>query len=84
MGKSAMTRLAYNIEQALTRCGWQQQDLADSLGVHPSSLSRTLSGKNSPRLVLIERMAEELGIDVVDLLAPIPTGSGKKLTKMSR
>jgi transcriptional regulator with XRE-family HTH domain len=68
-----MDRLTYNIEKELMTCGWIQQDLADALGVHKQSLSRTLHGRNSPRLVLIERMAEELGVDVTDLLAPIPS-----------
>ena len=82
MGKTAMNRLAYNIEQALTACGWNQQDLADALGLHAGNLSRTLHGKNSPRLVLVERMAEELGVDVTDLLAPIPAQSARKFKKM--
>lgn len=48
--------------------GWSQRELANRMGVHPVRINQWLTGSNSPRLSVLERMAEVLGVRVAELL----------------
>lgn len=65
---SAMDRFTKNAETLREEKGLSKQALADSIEMERSQLSNILSGKNSPTLETMERIARGLGVDVVDLL----------------
>lgn len=65
-----MNRLRTNVRLLLLEYGWTQQDLAEALGVDKGNLSRTLSGRNSPRLAYVYRIADALEVDVSRLFDP--------------
>lgn len=66
---SAMDRFTKNAEALRAEKGFSKQALADSIGMERSQLSNILSGKNSPTLETMERIAIGLGVDVLDLLS---------------
>lgn len=68
---SAMDRFTTNAESLRIEKGFTKQALADSIGMERSQLSIILSGKNSPTLETMERIAVGLGVDVTDLLTPL-------------
>lgn len=70
----AMQRFCDNAEILRVSRGLSIQALADSIGMLRPQLSNILSGKNSPTLDTMERIANGLGVDVTDLLK----NSGKK------
>lgn len=63
----AMSRVATNIKNILEARGMDQKDLAESLGIDPSNFSKTLHGKHSPRLELLERIANALSVDISEI-----------------
>ncbi len=63
----AMTRISINVKNLLDARGWDQKDLAEALGVDPSNFSKTLNGKHSPRLDLLERIAKVLKVDISEI-----------------
>lgn len=69
---SAMSLLSQNVKRLLDTYGWKQKDLAEAIGVLPTNLSKTLNGKHSPSLDLIESIADSLGVEVRELFAPAP------------
>jgi transcriptional regulator with XRE-family HTH domain len=71
---SAMQRFVENAERIRESKGLSIQSLADSIGMLRPQLSNVLSGKNSPTLETMERIAAGLGVDVGDLLK----NAGKK------
>ena len=59
-------------ESVLERLGDRNQsDLARTMGVHRVYVSRYLTGRHSPGLDVIERFADALGCDPVELLRPL-------------
>lgn len=65
---SAMKRFVRNAERLRVEKGLSIQALADSIGMVRPQLSNVLSGKNSPTLDTMERIAAGLGVDVIELL----------------
>jgi transcriptional regulator with XRE-family HTH domain len=66
---TAMTRFVKNAEAIRQQRGLSIQALADSIGMLRPQLSNVLSGKHSPTLDTMERIAIGLGVDVLDLLS---------------
>ena len=65
---TAMSRFIDNTESLRLEQGWTIQALADHIDMLRPQLSNVLSGKNSPTLDTMERIAKGLGVDVQDLL----------------
>jgi len=63
-----MRRFINNAESLRLQQGLTIQALADQIGMLRPQLSNVLSGKNSPTLETMERIATGLGVDVSDLL----------------
>lgn len=66
---SAMDRFCENANAIREAKGMTIQALADAIGMGRPDLSHLLSGKHSPTLLTAERIAQGLGVDLVDLLA---------------
>lgn len=66
---SAMTRFVQNAEAIRQQKGLSIQALSDVIGMARPQLSNVLSGKHSPTLETMERIANGLGVDVLDLLS---------------
>jgi len=73
-----MKRFVENTESIRIIKGLSIQALADSIGMVRPQLSNVLSGKNSPTLETMERIADGLGVDVSDLLRNTNEKAGKK------
>ena len=48
-----------------------QNELAEKMGVSKAAVSQIIGGDYSPSLNQLERVADALGVDVVELLAPV-------------
>ncbi len=68
---NAMNRFVHNAAAIRREVGMTIQQLADEIGMERSQLSNILSGKNSPTLQTIERIADGLGCDVSDLVEKV-------------
>lgn len=65
---SPMDRFVKNAESIRLERGFTKQALADAIGMERSQLSNILSGKNSPTLETLARIADGLDVDILDLL----------------
>lgn len=63
-------RLGANLREARSRRGWTIADLAGAAGLSKGFVSQVENDKTSPSLDTLERLAEALGVEVVDLLRP--------------
>jgi transcriptional regulator with XRE-family HTH domain len=61
-------RLAVRVRDLAEIHGLSQNRLADFAGMGRASLSRLLTGRYSPTLRTLERIADALGVRVIDLL----------------
>lgn len=52
--------------------GITQAELAEKIGVQGGTLSNAISGRYSPTLDTLERIAEALGVSVAELFAELP------------
>ena len=66
-------RVGGRVQSARARRGWSQQQLADAVGVRPSTLSRYETGAREFPLSLVMRVADALRVRPDDLLAAVPT-----------
>lgn len=66
---NVMDRFVTNANFIREAKGLTIQALADAIGMKRPDLSVLLSGKHSPTLQTMERIAEGLNVDVVDLIA---------------
>jgi len=67
----AMGIFAHNVSRILAAQGINQSELARRLEMERTHLSRALRGENSPRLRFVERVAEQLSVDIRELFEPI-------------
>jgi transcriptional regulator with XRE-family HTH domain len=63
-----MTDIGNEIRRLREERGWTQQDLAYRAGVSNTTMWKTEMGHSTPRLPVLEKFAEALGVDVRDLL----------------
>lgn len=75
---STMERFVENTNAIREAKGLSIQALADLIGMRRPDLSDLLSGKHSPTLQTLERIAKGLGVDSVELIAQ-PRRSRRKL-----
>ena len=61
-------RFREKLQQAIDAHGWKQSDLARAMGVNRQYVSKYLRGHASPGLDVIQRFAEALHVDPVNLL----------------
>jgi len=57
-----------NVELLLEHYQWKQTDLAKRAGIETSSLSLYVNGKRSPRLKVIDAIADAFGVEAYELL----------------
>ena len=62
-------RIGERVRQSRERLGWSLDRLATRTGIRAPNLSRLESGKHVPALETLERVAQALGLRVVDLVA---------------
>ena len=58
-----------NVEAAMGRSGITQQEVADAAGIAQATLSRAMSGVNSPTLTTCEKIATGLGLPLSSLIS---------------
>lgn len=63
-------RLGVNLREARGRRGWTIADLAQAAGLSKGFVSQVENDKTSPSLDTLERLADALGVSVVELLRP--------------
>jgi transcriptional regulator with XRE-family HTH domain len=61
-------RLGRNLRRLRTQQGLSQEDFAEVLKIHRTYVGGLERGERNPSLQVIERLADELGVDPVDLL----------------
>lgn len=60
--------MAYRIEEARTKKGWTQADLAKAVGSSQQVISRYEAGLNEPKAEILKRMSKALGVTISYLL----------------
>jgi transcriptional regulator with XRE-family HTH domain len=60
-------RVGLNLQKARRRRGVSQEELAHLAKVHQTYLSGVELGKRNPSIMVLDRIATALGIDVADL-----------------
>lgn len=68
-------QLGKRLQQARKAWGWSQKKLADHLLIDPSSVSRMEGGHQMIPLALAVKIAEALGISVLELTRPPSAGA---------
>lgn len=69
---SARERIAFNLRELRKKSGLPQDTLAAAAGISQTFLSQVETGRNNISVDKLEQIALALGIDVVDLLQPLP------------
>jgi len=59
------------VKEILKEKGMSQKDLAKRMNVQDGTMSNILSGRYSPTLDTLQRIADALGVEVAELFAPI-------------
>lgn len=69
--ESARLRFAANLRARRKALGISQEELADLAGLHRTYVGSIERGERNVSIDNIERLADALDLDVVDLFAPI-------------
>lgn len=69
---SARERIAHNLRELRKKSGLPQDTLAAAAGISQTFLSQVETGRNNISVDKLEQIANALGVDVVDLLKPLP------------
>jgi transcriptional regulator with XRE-family HTH domain len=67
--ESARLRFAANLRATRKKKSLSQEDLAELAGLHRTYVGSVERGERNVSIDNIERLAEALGLDIVDLLA---------------
>ncbi|MDP4025733.1 helix-turn-helix transcriptional regulator [Methylobacterium sp. NEAU 140] len=72
----ARRRVGLNIQRIRRSRGLSQEELAARANVHQTYLSGVESGKRNPTVLVLDRLASALSVDLADLTAlpHLPTG----------
>lgn len=65
-------RFGTNVRRYRLGRGWSQERLAEAADLERAYLSHLELGERNPTLKTADRIAEALGVDIRDLLAPPP------------
>jgi len=60
-------RVGLNVQNARRARGLSQEELAHAANVHQTYLSGVESGKRNPSILVLNRIAVALGLDIADL-----------------
>ncbi len=74
--------MALNIKKAIKDHGLEVRQVAEKMGITPTALSQHLNGKMykgkrvnpNPSVDILQRIADAIGCDVVELFDPIENG----------
>lgn len=72
---NARIRIAWNLRQIRSNQGITQENLAVDANVDRTAISGIETGDYKPTIDLLERLAEALSIDIVDLVSKVPDGA---------
>lgn len=61
-------RLGRNVRKLREAKGWSQEDYADRAGIHRTYVSDIERGKRNPTILVVEKLAQPLGVDANALL----------------
>lgn len=61
-------RVGLNVQGARRQRGLSQEELADRAAVHQTYLSGVERGKRNPTIVVLEKIASALDLDIEDLV----------------
>lgn len=77
---TALERIAFNVNRLLDATGMSRYRLAKNTGESEQTIKSVADGAHNPRVSLVARIADALGVKIDDLLQPIPAAkkSGKK------
>lgn len=64
---SVQRRLSKNLQRIRREKGLSQEDLAHRAEVHQTYLSGLENGRRNPSIKVVERIADALGVDVVEM-----------------
>lgn len=79
MKKSTKQVIAENLQRHLDNANMSQTDLANAIGVHPSSVSLWLKGEFSPRTSAVDKICKALNITRADLILDTDVASKDNL-----
>ena len=72
---NARTRIAWNLRQIRSSQGITQENLSVDANVDRTAISGIETGDYNPTIDLLERLAEALSVDIVDLVSKVPEGA---------
>lgn len=74
-------RVGLNIQNLRRAAGLSQEELADRAAVHQTYLSGVEQGKRNPSILVLDRIAQALGMDIHDFTRQRPGHSVKHPAK---
>lgn len=74
----ALEALAQNVRRLRKQKGWSQDQLAAEVGIEQNAVSLIENARSNPTLLVVEGLANALGIQLHELLHPIPRPRRKK------
>lgn len=68
----ARERVAYNLRKLRLESGLPQDTLSAGAGISQTFFSQVETGKRNVSVDTLERIADALSVDLIDLLQPLP------------
>lgn len=81
MNNTTRSVLARNLQRRLEMAGMSQKDLADALGVNPSTVTFWLQERSAPRADMVDKICKVLLIDRADLVLEESASVGRSPAK---
>ncbi|MDW3182654.1 MAG: helix-turn-helix transcriptional regulator [Roseobacter sp.] len=67
---SVQSRVSKNIQRIRREKELSQEDVAHRANIHQTYLSGVETGKRNPSILVVERIAKALGVDVSEIFKP--------------
>lgn len=67
---SIQSRVSRNIQRIRRDKGLSQEEVAHRADIHQTYLSGVETGKRNPSILVVERIAKALGVDVSEIFKP--------------